>query len=143
MSQDFKQTAPEYARNNPIVLATGETNKRFSYKSQKIPTKASTNYSKRCFRLVLVCTASNDVCKKDKTWATRIKYQTFLYSKHTHSARAFFHKYGDGMIRDKFWLIHRKEIEGIVKSVVLDRCYKGDDSVFQAGLYLLDNLDML
>ncbi len=58
-------------------------------------------------------------------------------------ARAFFHKYGDGIIRDKFWLIHRKEVLGIVKSVVLDRCYKGDDSVFQAGLYLLDELKMV
>eukprot|EP01083_Nonionella_stella_P274083 930192_1 len=46
-------------------------------------------------------------------------------------------RYGDGIIHDKHYLRKRRKIMDIVKSIVLDRKYKGDDSVFMGMRYIL------
>ncbi len=50
----------------------------------------------------------------------------------------FLERYRDGIITDRCYLKHRNEITSIVQSLVLDRKYKGKETVFMSMLYLLE-----
>ncbi len=52
-------------------------------------------------------------------------------------AMKYLEKYGDGIICDRWYLNQRKEVLEILKSIVLDRKYKGKENVFMSMLYLL------